>query len=134
VFLTQQASSGAGQFHQLLGLDPPPDREFHVALAIEQLERSGLRVEQSGVGLATTVFIDVGALAWYLPDVPWAVPRFSITRHREALLALHGQAIAVPPERFWIRAVVRDTHLRNMTVTRASSWRPRRPECAHPAG
>ncbi len=105
VFLTQQAGSGAGQFHELLDLEPPIDDDFHVDLAIEQLEGAGLRVEQSAVGTATTVFADIGALAWYLTNVPWGVRDFSIERHRDALLRLHGSRIRVSSERFWIRAL-----------------------------
>lgn len=105
VFLTQQASSGAQQFHVLLDLEPPRDEDFNVDLAIEQLEAGGLAVEESAAGTATTVFADIGALAWYLSNVPWAVPGFSIERHRDALLALHGDPIRVNSERFWVRAV-----------------------------
>jgi SAM-dependent methyltransferase len=104
-FLTQQASSGTDAFHELLGLELPPDKDFHVDLAIAQLEDAGLVVEESAVGTATTVFADIGALAWYLSSVPWAVPGFSIARHREALLARHGDPIPVTSERFWVRAV-----------------------------
>ncbi len=71
VFITQQAGSGARQFHELLALEPPPDDDFHIDLAVEQLQSAGLRVEQSVVGTATTVFADIGALAWYLSNVPW---------------------------------------------------------------
>jgi SAM-dependent methyltransferase len=105
VFVTQQAGSGAPQFHELLALEPPPDSDFRVDLAAEQLQRAGLRVEQYAVGAATTVFADIGALAWYLSNVPWGVRDFSIERHREALLRLHGRAIRVSSERFWIRAL-----------------------------
>ena len=106
VFVTQQAGSGARQFHELLALDPPSDDDFHIDLAVEQLERAGLRVVQAAVGTATTVFADIGALAWYLNNVPWGVRDFSIERHRDALLRLHGNLIRVPSERFWIRALV----------------------------
>jgi SAM-dependent methyltransferase len=104
VFVTQQAGSGARQFHELLALEPPPDDDFHIQLAFEQLQRAGLRVERSGVGFATTVFADIGALAWYLSNVPWGVPDFSIERHRDALVRVHGSPIRVRSERFWIRA------------------------------
>jgi hypothetical protein len=104
VFITQQAGSGARQFHQLLALEPPPDDDFHIDLAVDQLQRAGLRVEQSAVGTATAVFADIGALAWYLSNVPWGVRDFSIERHRDTLLRLHGNPIRVASERFWIRA------------------------------
>jgi hypothetical protein len=103
-FVTQQSTSGAREFHELLGLGPPEDREFPVQVAIEQIESAGLRVREHEVGIATTVFADIGALAWYLTNVPWAISGFSIERHRDALLRLHGSSIRVPSERFWIRA------------------------------
>ncbi len=105
VFVTQQASSGRRQFHELLGLEQLEDEDFRIDLAIEQLSRCGFRVEQSAVGIATTVFADIGALAWYLTNVPWGVPGFSIEGHRDALLRLHGEPIRVPSQRFWIRAL-----------------------------
>lgn len=104
VFITQQAGSGAREFHDLLGLEPPADDAFRLELAVEQLEHSGLRVEASAVGTATTVFADIGALAWYLTNVPWGVHGFSIERHRDALLRLQGGPIRITSERFWVRA------------------------------
>ena len=64
-------------------------------------------VVASQEGAATAVFADIGALAWYLSNVPWAVPDFSIDRYRPQLLRLHGEPIRVPAERFWIAAVPR---------------------------
>jgi hypothetical protein len=104
-FLTQQGSPGARPYHELLGLDPPPDRDVHLDLACAQLARAGFDVQDSAAGTAITVFADVGALAWYLANVPWAVPDFSPDRHRDALVALHGAPIRVAAERFWVRAV-----------------------------
>ena len=105
VFVTQQAGSGAGDLHELLGLEPPANDDVHLDLAVEQLEAADMAVARSGVGLATTEFADIGALAWYLSNVPWGVPDFSITRYREALLGLHGSPIRVASEAFWVRAV-----------------------------
>lgn len=103
-FVTQQASAGAHQFRRLLGLEPRPLVEFRLDRAVEQVEAAGLDVEQAEAGTATTVFADVGALAWYLANVRWAVPEFSIDRFRDTLLRLHGRPIAVASERFWLRA------------------------------
>ena len=83
---------------EVLELGSGPGREARY------LERRGLRVEQSAVGSATTVFADIGALAWYLSNVKWAVRDFSIDRHRDALLRLQGSPIRVASERFWIEA------------------------------
>jgi hypothetical protein len=45
-------------------------------------------------------FADVGALAWYLRMIPWAVPGFDITAHRPALASAAGQDLVVYQERF----------------------------------
>jgi hypothetical protein len=105
VFVTQQAGSGARRFHEVLELEPPADTDFHLELALDQLQRNGLRVEQFDVAAVITRFSDIGALAWYLSNVPWGVPGFTIERHRDVLLRLHGHAIRIPSERFWIRAI-----------------------------
>lgn len=103
-FLTQQAHSGSEQFHQLLGQKTPEVQEFELDLAVAQLEDAGLNVDETDEGVATTVFADIGALAWYLRSVPWAVPGFSIATYRPALVRLHGGPIRVGSKRFWLRA------------------------------
>ncbi len=107
VFLTQQTTSGSAEFHRLLGLDPPAVEELTLALVVEQLTRAGFAIESTGEGVATTTFGDIGALAWYLSNVPWAVPGFGIPRCRDALLRLHGHPIRVPSTRFWVQAARR---------------------------
>lgn len=104
IFVTQQASAGSLEFHALLGLDPPPVTDFTLELCVAQLESAGLRVDRAETGTATTVFADIGALAWYLANVPWAVPDFSIEAHRGALTGLHGAPVRVISERFLVVA------------------------------
>ena len=103
-FITQQAHSGSTQFHELLGVELRPVEEFELDLAIRQLRDAGLFVDEAEEGEATTVFADIGVLAWYLRSVPWAVPGFSISAHRVALMGLHDGPIRVTAKRFWIRA------------------------------
>lgn len=45
-------------------------------------------------------FADVGALARYLRMVPWAVPGFDITVHRNALESAAARDLVVRQERF----------------------------------
>jgi len=105
VFITQQANSGSRQFHELLGLDPVPIQEFDIDLAVEQLEATGFHIDRAQVGTATTTFADIGALAWYLANVPWAIPGFTIDRFHDTLVELGGQPISVSSDRFLIRAL-----------------------------
>jgi SAM-dependent methyltransferase len=104
VFITQQADSGSRRFHELLGLKPPTVEEFGLELAVEQITDAGLHVDECDEGPATTTFADIGALAWYLSVVPWAVPGFSIERFHDALVNLHGRSVSISSSRFWLRA------------------------------
>lgn len=99
-FLTQQASSSTDQFHALLDLRPPSRPAFDLDLLIAQAVRAGLTVEDAEIGSETLRFADVGALAWYLRMVPWAVPGFDITAHRHALESAAKRDLVVRQERF----------------------------------
>jgi SAM-dependent methyltransferase len=103
-FVTQQTSSGSRQFHELLGLDRPTLAEFDLERAVAQLDTVGFEIERAEAGTVMTVFADIGALAWYLTNMPWAVPGFDTATFKESLLRLHGRPIRVPSSRFVIRA------------------------------
>ena len=97
MFLTQQTHSGSQQFHELLGSEPPDVQELELDMIVVQLQDAGLSIDEAEVGTATTVFADIGALAWYLRSVPWAVPGFTVSTYRQALLRLHDGPIRVAP-------------------------------------
>jgi hypothetical protein len=103
-FLTQQTHSGSQQFHELLGSEPPGVQELELDMIVVQLQDAGLSIDEAEIGTATTLFADIGALAWYLRSVPWAVPGFTVSTYRQALLRLHNGPIRVPHRRFWLRA------------------------------
>lgn len=104
VFLTQQTQSGSRQFHELLRNKPPVIQELELDMVVAQVRDAGMTIDEADIGTATTVFADIGALAWYLRSVPWAVPGFTIRTYRQALLQLHDGPIRVPHQRFWLRA------------------------------
>jgi SAM-dependent methyltransferase len=100
-FLTQQAATGPDQFHALLGLAPPRrPAPFDLDLLVGQVMRAGLAVEDAATATETVRFADVGALAWYLRMVPWAVPGFSVDAHRRALESAASRDLVVYQERF----------------------------------
>lgn len=104
IFLTQQTHSGSRQFHELLGNEPPDLQELELDVVVVQLRDAGLSIDEAEAGTATTVFADIGALAWYLRSIPWAVPDFTISKYRQALLRLHDGPIRVPHQRFYLQA------------------------------
>jgi SAM-dependent methyltransferase len=99
-FLTQQAGSAPAQLHALLGLRRPGRPAFDLDLAVSQVVRAGFSVEDAQVGREAIRFADVGALAWYLRMIPWAVPGFDITTHRSALESAADRDLLVYQERF----------------------------------
>lgn len=110
-FLTQQvASRAADDFRRLLG-DPVPSApsDWHRAFAVRQVCEAGLVVEEQGEGFETMAFADVGALAWYLVNLPFMLPDFSIVVARDRLRRLHteqrgGRALEVRQPLFWLQA------------------------------
>jgi SAM-dependent methyltransferase len=106
-FVTQQADSAGGDAGEVLGLAPPPGRLFDRSFATAQLDAAGFVVDAGADAIETITFSDVGAFAWYLRMIPWAVPGFTIDAHRTALERLHrsGEPIVVRGLRFWLRAM-----------------------------
>jgi hypothetical protein len=50
-----------------------------------------MRVDEAVEATQQSSFHDVGALAWFLRMVPWAVPDFSVERYRGQLELLHEE-------------------------------------------
>lgn len=107
-FITQQVGGDYGDFYDALELPRPErrGRQWDLELAVAQVEAAGLPVSASGEATLLTSFADVGALAWYLKAVPWAVESFSIETHRKRLARLHERMpLEVGMPAFWLEAV-----------------------------
>lgn len=109
VFLTQQVGDEADPYAEALGLPLPERPPWNLGLAVAQVTRAGLRVEESAEALQTTTFADVGAFAWYLAAVPWTVPGFAIDTHRAELEQVHARierdgALELRRGAFWLAA------------------------------
>ena len=103
-FLTQQIENAwADDLYRLLDLPtpPPPPRRWDLALAVAQVEAAGLEVVARGEADERRAFLDVGAFAWYLKVIPWAIPDFSIGAFRPHLDRLHARIAADGP--LWVR-------------------------------
>jgi SAM-dependent methyltransferase len=92
LFVTQQVASGAQDgFYRLFGEQPPVDPvRWTLAFAQRQLEEAGFAIEDAAEGFDDLRFADIGALAWYLKNLPFIFPDFSIPARRDWLEALQG--------------------------------------------
>jgi hypothetical protein len=71
---------------------PAPDRApWNSDVARIAVEAAGLRVLRAEDAYPITRFHDVGAIAYYLNAVAWAIPDFTVDRYAETLLVLHRQ-------------------------------------------
>lgn len=112
-FVTQQVGQQRyNDFHQLLNVPVPLDTHppWDLKLAKAQLEEVGLHIVDSGTGLETKSFLDIGAFAWYLKSVPWVIDDFSIPKYWNQLHSLHSKIendgpLRVRFSRFWLDAV-----------------------------
>ncbi|HEY9217616.1 MAG TPA: methyltransferase domain-containing protein, partial [Phenylobacterium sp.] len=106
-FLTQQVGSGAGDgYYRLLDEAPPTEPPWDLYVAAMQLNAAGFVVDEADQGFETISFADVGALAWYLKNLPFVYPGFSIAAARDRLRRLHEsrEAISVRQPLFRIGA------------------------------
>ena len=106
-FLTQQIRGDFdAPLRALLDLAPrPPGPVWDLAEAVRQAQAAGLQVTRSGEGEARITYADVGALAWYLLNLPWVLPGVAADAWRGQLAALHGRgALSVAQPMFWLEA------------------------------
>lgn len=113
-FLTQQVAYGESDLHRLLDLPQPGTGEWTLRYAVNQAAEGGLTVLDGGVGTDVTVYRDVAPLAWYLRQVPWAVPGFDPARDPDRLRAVQRTIdrdgpVQVRRQHFWLRATRRAT-------------------------
>jgi SAM-dependent methyltransferase len=63
-------------------------------MALADLRHAGFDIVESGESLTDSVFLDVGAVVYYLKAVPWQVPGFSVEKHHDQLRAIHYHILA----------------------------------------
>ena len=110
-FLTQQVGGRDNiRLNQMLGAgDVRQYGDWDLSRAVRELEDAGLSIADAREEFPETVFIDVGAVVYYLLAVPWQIDGFSVDEYREPLAALHRTiqpdgGIAVTSHRFLIEA------------------------------
>jgi SAM-dependent methyltransferase len=110
-FLTQQVGGRDNiRLNQLLGAAGARQyADWDLGRAVDELEEAGLRITDAREEFPETVFVDVGAVVYYLKAVPWQIDGFSVDEYREPLLALHQMmqadgGLVVTSHRFLVEA------------------------------
>jgi SAM-dependent methyltransferase len=89
-FVTQQVDFHAyDDLYRIVGLPIPEQPASWIPLALQQVRDAGLRVQGAVRGAERREFRDVGALAYYLHVVSWAIPEYSLDACGAALRAAH---------------------------------------------
>lgn len=90
-FVTQQvASTIADDFYRILEETPPfVAKAWTLDYAACQAAEAGFVIADQAQGDQVMRFADVGALAWYLKNLPFIIPDFSIDRAAVKLEQLH---------------------------------------------
>jgi SAM-dependent methyltransferase len=96
IFITQQV--GSGDWHDLksaLGYQNTVVDRWDLESASEQISQAGFEImAKNEVTNNRSYFKDVEAIIYYLINIPWVIPDFSIDKYFDKLLALHRQSIA----------------------------------------
>ena len=89
-FVTQQVGGdNFPELNSMLGAeDHQAQNRWNLADAVRQIEEAGLKVIDTRKARLEALFVDVGAVVYYLKAVPWQIPGFSLERYRDRLLEL----------------------------------------------
>lgn len=96
IFITQQV--GCRDWHDLksaLGYQNPVSDRWDLESASEQISQAGFEIiAKNEVTDNRSYFKDVETIIYYLINIPWVIPDFSIDKYFDKLLALHKKRVA----------------------------------------
>jgi hypothetical protein len=95
IFITQQV--GSDDWHDLksaLGYQNSVADRWDLESASDQIRQAGFEIEaENEVTDNKSYFKDVEAIIYYLINIPWVIPDFSIDKYFDKLLALHRRSM-----------------------------------------
>ncbi len=96
IFITQQVGSEDWRdLKSALGHENTAADRWDLEYASEQLRQVGFEIMTNGeVTDNKSYFKDVETIVYYLINIPWVIPDFSIDKYFDRLLALHRQSMA----------------------------------------
>jgi SAM-dependent methyltransferase len=91
-FITQQVGSKNGQkLANQLQIDPPERLEWSLAVAKQQLMEADFEIVFSKESFPVQYFYDIRGLIYYVKQIPWEYPNFSVEKYFDRLLALQAE-------------------------------------------
>ena len=66
-----------------------PYADWVLEKAVGELEACGFEILEQREEYPETVFLDIGAIVYYLRAIPWQIPGFSVAAYRERLWAVY---------------------------------------------
>jgi SAM-dependent methyltransferase len=112
IFITQQVG-GSNNIRLNELLQCPINIElsnWNLDYAVQELMDAGFRVIKKSEEFPETVFLDIGAVVFYLKAIPWQIPDFNVEKYHNQLLEIHNSiqqtgGLIVKSHRFYIEAV-----------------------------
>jgi SAM-dependent methyltransferase len=85
------------------------EEHWNLEIATKELHSAGFEIRDSKEEFPKTVFLDVGAVVFYLKAIPWKIQDFNVERYRKQLAEIHQQIQAdgkleMPSHRFYAEA------------------------------
>jgi SAM-dependent methyltransferase len=91
-FITQQVGTKNGQkLANQLQIDPPKRLEWSLAVAKQQLIEANFEIVFSKEYFPVQYFYDIKGLIYYVKQIPWEYPNFSVEKFFDQLLALQAE-------------------------------------------
>ena len=89
LFITQQVGGqNCARLNECVNIPPLPHTPFSPETEAPQLKAHGFSVEHVDESFSELKFFDVGAIVFFVKQIPWHFPDFSVERNFEKLLAL----------------------------------------------
>ena len=97
-FITQQVGGeNCAALNAVLDGPPMEYADWSLTAACDQLQATGLEIVETGEAFPECLFLDIGAVIFYLKVISWQIPDFTVARYRGQLLALHQRLARTGP-------------------------------------
>lgn len=88
-FITQQVGGlNDKEINELLGVPESQYYNWNLEMAVNDLNKAGLKITEQKEDIVKTRFYDIGAIVFYLKAIPWQVPDFTVEKYFKRLKSI----------------------------------------------